>query len=160
MRYVNANHKINQTPEEKKTEEKNQTEIKISKYHQVCLSLSQLQKTTCPNVANSYTGQLALRMASQQTLGTCQHLCICPHGAIQSCKVATNSLVQQKGSPDLANSSSKTRESNTAITLSGHTAFSRYPIPEVTETSPLASKANAKIAFSDSVSDAKINNQC
>lgn len=48
-------------------EEKNQTEIKISKYHQVCLSLSQLQETICLNVANSYTGWLALRTMSQQT---------------------------------------------------------------------------------------------
>lgn len=116
-------------------EEKKQTEIKISKYHQVCLSLSQLKETTCPSLANSYTGWLAFRTTSQQTAVTCQHPCICPHGAIQSRRVATNTLVQQKGSHDLANSSSKIRESNPAITLSGHTAFSRYPGPDVAETS-------------------------
>lgn len=113
-------------------EEKNQTEIKISKY---CLSLSQSQETTCPNMANSYTGRLALCTMSQPTVGICQHLCICPYGTVQACRVATNTLGRQKGSQDLANSSSKSRESNTAIALSGHTAFSSYQGLEVAETS-------------------------
>lgn len=116
-------------------EEKNQTEIKISKYHQVCLSLSQLKETPWSSLANSSPGRLAFHTMSQQTVGTCLHLCICPHGAIQSCPAATKTFVQQKGSHDLANSHSKIRESNTAITLSGHAAFSRYPGTEVAETS-------------------------
>lgn len=79
-----------------------------------------------PNLANSYSGRLA-----QLTVGTCQHLCVWSN----SIRAATNTLGQQKGSHDLANSSSKIGESNTAITLSGHTAFSRYQGPEVAETS-------------------------
>lgn len=54
-------------PIKKPREEKNQTEIKISKYHQVCLSLSQLKETTCPSLANSNSGRLALaRRPSRQ----------------------------------------------------------------------------------------------
>lgn len=117
-------------------EEKNQTEIKSPNPIKCALAFLSYKKPQRPNLANSYTGRLALCTTSQLTVGTCQHLCICPHGAIQSCRAATDTLGPQKGSHDLANSSSKIRETNTAITLSGPTAFSRYQGPEVAETSP------------------------
>lgn len=135
-------------------EEKNQTEIKISKYHQVCLSLSQVQETTCPKLANSYTGRLALRTTPQQTAGTCQHPCICPHGAIQSCQVATTSLVRQKGSHDLAKVPQRPGK---AIQQSLCQGTLPPPRPRSCQDLyfPLAPKAQAKIAFGYLVSDAK-----
>ncbi|XP_032542573.1 uncharacterized protein LOC116786238 [Chiroxiphia lanceolata] len=80
--------------------------------------------------------RLAPGTASEQAAGTCRHLRICPHGATQSrAELLPTTLGDRTGSRDLANSSSKTRERNTAIILPGHAAFSSYQGPEVAETS-------------------------
>lgn len=122
MRLLNANHKTNQTAQGREKSDWNEKSPNTIKCDLAFLS----HKKPRPNLANSYSGRLA-----QLTVGTCQHLCIWSN----SIRAATNTLGQQKGSHDLANSSSKIGESNTAITLSGHTAFSRYQGPEVAETS-------------------------